>query len=131
MRLRLVTPAAPNQQAVGEGVDCDNHQTQPDLIAAGEIRRVHDRYNVMIDKATGVTVIAGGDSQLLFQRGQRAYPAGKFDQSTPGGTGQMQPRHARPLQHHQTAKNDKKNKRKVNQDNKIGENLIHDRIIRA
>lgn len=78
----------------------------------------------MLHKAGCIAAAAPLYPQVILQRGQRAYPAGKFNQRCPENRRYMDPGKNTPAQDKQTAQHDKKHEKQVYYDNQIGKKII-------
>ena len=100
-------------------------ETENNLKAAGEHVRIENRYNVVLDEAAPVSHFPALSLQIVFQGGEGAGPAGKLDQDSPDGCGEMEPQYPSPAQEQQAAEHHKEHEAEMHYDNNISEETVY------
>ena len=95
--------AALPENAIDTDIDQQNKQGKQVLNIRCQAGRVDQRCKIVFDEARFIHAAARPVAKPVFKRGQRAYPAGQFNQDAPGNTGQMQPGKPVQAQHQQAA----------------------------
>ena len=105
-----------NERVDGD-VDGERQAAEHELIAPRQAVRIEHRQNVMRDEVALIARFAAGAAQAVFERRQRADPAGELDERAPDDGGDVKPGDARPAEREQPAEHDEDDEREMQRDN--------------
>ena len=101
-------------------IEDDHDCAQLHLKASCQVLRVEGRQQILCDEVGVIRSLAILLAQPIFQRRERADPAGEFNDCAPHGSGQVEPCDPSPLQCKQPAAQDEDYERQVNNQSQIG-----------
>jgi hypothetical protein len=107
--------------AIDKDIDDQDEKPQDELKASRQERRVEERDDVAFDKVRGVGCSSSLYPKPVFQRGQGAGPVHEFNNGTPDRSGNMEIGPAALVQNKETAEDDEKDKKEMNDDDQICE----------
>jgi len=117
--------AAPEQHpSIDHKIDGDDQRAENVLQALVEPGRINDRDQIVLDEAAGVTRLARGQAQFLFQRRQRTDAVAKLDGRRPQDGRQVQAGRPFLAQQQKAAEDDEQDEAEMQQDNAVGKDSL-------
>lgn len=108
---------------IDSAIDQQDKQGKQVLNIRCQTGRVDQRFKIVLDEARFIHAAARRVAKPVFKRGQRANPAGQFNQDAPGHTGEMQPGKPGPAQHQQAAGDNEQDERGMQDENQVSQQM--------
>src|SRR5262249_13791354 len=105
---------------VHKGIERKHENAEDNLCAAGQLVRVENRDDVVLDESAAISCLAAKPAPMVFERRERTDPAEEFDEHAPHGGRQVDPREKRPAQNEEAAQDHEQHETEVENDDEIG-----------
>lgn len=110
--------SSPHDRIYAE-IDDENRATQDDLCGAGQPGGVDPESNIVVDEAPFIAHASSEHAQALFERSQRADPAGELDEDPPHGRWDMRPSEPGPTEYQKASDRNEQHKGEMQEQDRI------------